>query len=134
MAFTEDMGNVGKKFTQFGQSAVQKAKNLTDTAKLSAGIAEEEKRIKNYLMQIGRVFYENLPENPGKEYEEWLTKISTSKAVIAASKEQLCLNKGMLICEKCGAEISNTAKFCSYCGTPVPITADREFDIDIIDV
>ena len=53
MAFFD---NLSKKVSEAGQKTIQKTKELADTSRLNAMIADEEKAINNAYYQIGKLY------------------------------------------------------------------------------
>ena len=105
MSFFDDLG---KKLSQAGQTAVQKTKEMADIAKLNSAISDEEKRIDDNYLQIGKL-YVSLHD---AEHE--------AEGKIKGYRQQIKDIKGIVKCEKCGAEVSKDAAFCSACGAPMP--------------
>jgi len=122
MAFFE---GVGRKISQSGQAAAQKAKNMAETVRLNGLIADEEKRISAAYLQIGKAYCESLGENPGEPFARPAAEIADAKAKIAAYAAQLDQIKGTARCPKCGAEVSSGARFCNSCGSPLNVQPSR---------
>jgi len=126
MAFFDELG---KKITQTGQGAAKGAKNVAETMKVNGMISDEEKRINNAYLQIGKTYYENCGDNPDQLFAQLINDINDSKAKIAAYTEQLRQIKGVARCQKCGGEVPIDAPFCSSCGSPMK-TAPTEAPLD----
>lgn len=122
MAFFDDLG---KKISQAGQSAVQKTKDITDTAKLNSAISEEEKKINNAYIQLGQQYMTLYGNNPEPAFAELVNIVNTAKASIEDYKKQISDIKKVTRCVNCGAEVSNSASFCNSCGAPVPKAANN---------
>ena len=110
---------VGKKISQTGQGAALKAKNVAETVKLNGMISDEERRISILYQQIGKVYYEAFRENPDQRLEGLVSEINNSISKIAAYGEQVKQLKGVVHCQKCGAEVSFNSAFCNSCGSPM---------------
>ncbi|MCM1027175.1 MAG: zinc ribbon domain-containing protein [Roseburia sp.] len=123
MAFFDDLG---KKLSQAGQTAVQKTKEVADIAKLNSSVYEEEKKINNNYLEIGKLYATLHGEEPGEEFAGMITAIHESEEKIRGYKHQITEIKGIAVCEKCGAEVSLNAAFCSSCGAPMPVEAPAE--------
>lgn len=121
MAFLDDLS---KKITQAGQTAVQKTKDVTDVARLNGVVSEEEKKINNYYYQIGKLYVAMHVSDYEADFEGMITAIRESEQKIADSRQQIQDIKGVVRCEKCGAEVSTNFDFCSSCGAPMPKRAD----------
>ncbi len=117
MAFLDD---IGKKISNASQSAVQKTKDITDIARCNSIISDEEKKIQNLYMQIGKLYATMHRTDCEKDFAGMISSISESEKKIAELKTQIQTIKGITLCEKCGAEVADNAAFCSACGTPMP--------------
>jgi rubrerythrin len=118
MAFFDDLG---KKLSQAGQSAVQKTKEMADVAKLNSMVADEEKRIDESYLQIGKLYVSLHESNHEADFDGLISAIHESENKIKDYQNQIKDIKGVVKCEKCGAEVASNAAFCSSCGAPMPI-------------
>lgn len=107
---------VGRKLSQVGQVAVQKTKDVTDVARINGIIAEEEKKINNNYYQIGKLYASMHAEDYESEFAGMLAAIKESETKICEYRQQIQDIKGVVRCEKCGAEVPNNSAFCSSCG------------------
>ena len=117
MAFLD---NLGKKVSEAGQQAVQITKDMADTGRLNAEIAEAEKAIDGLYREIGKKYVNHCRENPGSEFAELMQKVDTEQAKIRACRLQIGKIKGVQFCEACGAEVELGAVFCGECGAAMP--------------
>lgn len=117
MAFLDD---IGKKITQAGQSAVQKTKGITDIAKINATISDEEKKINSNYNRLGKLYVAIHYSDSEPDFAEIISDIKSSEQKIVELRQQIQDIKGIVLCEKCGAEVPNTDAFCSSCGSPMP--------------
>ncbi|MDR1806033.1 MAG: zinc-ribbon domain-containing protein [Clostridium sp.] len=115
MAFFE---GIGKRITQTGQEAVQKTKDMAETVKLNGIISDEEKRINNSFLQIGKVYFETHSDDPEPIFAQLLAEIKGSKTKIVQCTERIRQLKGLACCPKCGTEMPLAAPFC-ICGSPM---------------
>lgn len=113
MAFFDE---VGKKISQAGQTAVQKTKDITDIARINSLISDEEKKINNNYYSIGKLYATMHRNDYESDFGGMVTAISESEAKIQDYKQQINTIKGIVICEKCGAEVESGVAFCSSCG------------------
>lgn len=123
MAFFDDLG---KKISKAGQNAVQKGKELADIAKINSAVYDEEKKIDDNYREIGKLYFSLRGENPEVDFAAMIAAIHESESKIAEFKQQIKDIKGVVCCEKCGAEVSNNAAFCSACGAPMPVVKPVE--------
>ncbi len=117
MAFLDD---IGKKIGMAGQTAAQKAMVMTDVARINADIAEEEKKMDNNFLQIGKLYISLHAEDWEKEFDGMVAAIRESELRIKGYRERIQSIKGVVRCERCGAEVANTAAFCNSCGAAMP--------------
>lgn len=117
MAFLD---NLGKKVSEAGQQAVQITKDVADTGRLNAEIAEAEKAIDGLYREIGKKYVNRCREDPGSEFAELMQKVDTEQAKIRACRLQIGKIKGVQFCEACGAEVELGAAFCGECGAAMP--------------
>lgn len=117
MAFFDDLG---KKISQAGQTAVQKTKEMTDIARINGMISDEEKKVNNNYYQIGKLYVAMHSTDFESDFAGMITAIKESEIKIRDYKQQIQDIKGVVRCEKCGAEVESNVAFCSSCGTPMP--------------
>lgn len=117
MAFLDD---IGKKIGMAGQTAAQKAMVMTDVARINADIAEEEKKMDNNYLQIGKLYVSLHAEDWEKEFDGMIAAIRESEYRIKGYHERIQSIRGVVRCERCGAEVVNTASFCNSCGAAMP--------------
>lgn len=117
MAFFDDLG---KKLSQAGQTAVQKTKEMTDIARINGMISDEEKKVNNNYYQIGKLYVAMHQTDFESDFAEMMTAIKESETKIRDYKQQIQDIKGVVRCEKCGAEVVSNVAFCSSCGAPMP--------------
>ena len=120
--------NLGQKASETTAKAMQKAKEMSDLAKLNSMISEEEKKINNAYHQIGEVYVSLHKFNHEEEFHDLIGTIQESEQKIESYKEQIQEVKGVVKCPRCGAELQKGVAFCSSCGAPMPIVqpADNE--------
>lgn len=86
MSFLDDFG---KKITNVSQEALSKTKDLTDTAKLKAGIFEEEGKIKTAYAEIGKKYVELHLEDYETCFESDISSIVTARNKIAEYESKI---------------------------------------------
>lgn len=122
MAFFDDLG---KKLSQAGQTAVQKTKEMTDIARINGLISDEEKKVNNNYYQIGKLYVAMHQSDFESDFGGMISTIRESEAKIRDYKQQIQDIKGVVRCEKCGAEVASNIAFCSSCGSPMPKKAQQ---------
>lgn len=123
MAFFDDLT---KKISQAGQTAVQKTKEMADIAKLNSSVSDEERKIEDSYREIGKLYVSLRGESPEVDFAALIAAIRDSEGKIAGYRQQIKDIKGVVCCEKCGAEVSQNAAFCSACGAPMPVVKPVE--------
>lgn len=106
----------------------RKAGQLVDVSKLRIGAAEVNTEITERYETLGQYVYENCrealsadPEAVGK-----MAEIDELQAQAAAIAKELNDKQNKLVCPTCGKQCSNTASFCSSCGTKLTVEAPVE--------
>ena len=115
--------NISKKASETTAKAVQQAKVLSETARLSGLVSTEEKNLESEFAQLGKRYLELHADDYENEFSGIISAIQESKRKIADYQTQIQDVKGVIRCEKCGAEIAKGSIFCSCCGAPVPSVA-----------
>lgn len=112
--------NLSKKASEAGQTAIQKAKELSETTRLNSMISDEEKVINNTYYQIGKLYAAIHRDNPEPDFSSMISLVTEAEAKIRNYKQQIQEIKGVQRCENCGAEVPRGAAFCSSCGAAMP--------------
>lgn len=113
------LDNLGKKLTNAGQSAVQKTKEVADITKLSAEVSTEERKLSDCYSAIGKLYVSLHHDDYEEEFEKYFKFVKEYEAKIEECKQQIKEIKGIMTCEKCGADIPAGSMFCGKCGAPV---------------
>lgn len=118
MAFFDD---ISKKISKATQTVAQKTKDVTGVAKLNISILDEEKKINKAYAEIGKIYVEKFADNADESLVELIASVKAAEAKIAEYKEQIKEIKGVMVCEKCGAEVAANTAFCTACGNAMPV-------------
>ena len=120
MAFLDDFD---KKITSWGQGAIQKTKDVSNTAKLSNEIRTLQNQKKEYFAEVGRLYYKECQEKEffdNKEFSgiisQQLDEIHRLNNEIRGKQDQLSQIKGTICCPNCNAELPQNSQFCNNCG------------------
>lgn len=116
MSFLDDFG---KKISTAGQEAIAKTKDFADVAKLNSNISDEQKRIKNAYMEIGKMYWEMHASDYDKCFEDKFVAIKESEEKIKEYEKQVIEIKGVKKCPSCGADVDKNSVFCAKCGTKI---------------
>jgi hypothetical protein len=128
MAFLD---NLSKKIGSVAEVAADKAKDLSEIAKLNVKIASEQKQIESQYIEIGKLVFDTYKDDPESPVAGQCRKIVASQNVIAECNAKIEQIKGenaqqagaapqakARYCSNCGAAIPDGCKFCPSCGTP----------------
>jgi len=117
MAFFDD---ISKKITDVTSNAAQKTREMSEISKLNSAVNEEEAKINNAYLQIGRLYCANHSDDYEDSFGIFVNAVKESEKKIIDMKAQIRDIKGIATCTKCGQDIPNNVAFCSFCGTPAP--------------
>lgn len=118
MAFFEQLG---KKLSDAGQNVAQQTKNFADVTQLNSVISEAERKITQLKTELGQFYYENHKNDTDVEGANYITAINALKVEIQETRDKINVIKGVVKCEKCGAEIPSGSLFCNSCGNKVEV-------------
>ena len=106
-------------FSKLGDSIVsatqevgEKAKGMTDVAKLQYEMRSKEDFLNKQYQEIGKIFYQENKDAAPEAYTSLFEEVVAAQKRIEEIKEQIAYTKG----PKCGAVVSGSAAFCSKCG------------------
>lgn len=117
MGFLDDLG---RRVTDAGQKTMQKTKELSDIARINSLITQEENKINNTYYQIGKLYVSIHGSNCEDEFTGMISTVAELEQKVQEYRKQIQDIKGIQHCEKCGADVSRGAAFCSLCGAPMP--------------
>lgn len=117
MAFLDKLS---KTVSEASQKTIAKTKELVDTSKLNSLISEEERKINNLYLQIGKLYVSLHNEDCENDFAEMMSMLADSEAKIIDYQKQIQDIKGVQRCKNCGAEVASGAAFCSVCGATIP--------------
>ena len=118
---------IGDTIVQVGKDVTQKAKDVSGIAKLKLDIRSKEELVKEQYMEIGKIYYKR---NKGKEVPEQtqFDRIGEAMVEIERMKLQILELKKARMCPSCGAQVHDTAEFCSACGAKLSVVAEEAVD------
>ncbi len=102
-----------------GNTISQKAREISEQTKLTGEINKNRARRDELIRQLGESYYQAKQSGTEANFDELVHEISLVDGILAKVTESLNQLKGIVICEKCGTEISKGSAFCPSCGTPV---------------
>ncbi|MBR6419911.1 MAG: zinc ribbon domain-containing protein [Oscillospiraceae bacterium] len=98
------------------------AKVLADKNRVRKDIASAENELRARFREIGERFYGENAQNPPAEYTDIFAEITALQTEISDLQKELELLTGSLTCKNCGKGFATDARFCPYCGEPVPVS------------
>ncbi len=101
-----------------GKDVTQKAKDLTDSAKLSMEIRSNEDMVRHLYTEIGRQYYEEHKNEKASPYEE-MDQIKELLEAIDNMKKELLVRKGAKVCPRCGKQVQLQDVYCKCCGAKI---------------
>lgn len=109
--------NIKTAVKKAGRTVSDKAREVTQSAKLSAEINGAKANMENAFADLGKKYYSISGSNPDPELAELCSKIDGFKKAIAEKELELKKVKGERICHECGKTVTDkTAAFCPFCG------------------
>ena len=109
--------NIKTAVKKAGRTVSDKAREVTQSAKLSAEINGAKANMENAFAELGKKYYSISGSNPDPELAELCSKIDGFKKAIAEKELELKKVKGERICHECGKTVTDkTAAFCPFCG------------------
>ncbi|MCI9176427.1 MAG: zinc ribbon domain-containing protein [Lachnospiraceae bacterium] len=134
---------LGETISATGKDVSQKAKDLTELARLNLDIKAKEDFIEKQYVEIGKQYFALHKEDQEPPFEE-INLISETLKEIERLKSEIADLKGKKKCPACGAVVEQDAVFCNQCGTkcesifeegaaaPVNDEADEEIEEDAV--
>lgn len=123
MPFFEE---IGKKITDFGQTAVEKTKSSTESIRLKNMIREEQRHCKELYQQIGELYVQQFGSHPEPVFAQMIQEVQNSQIRIQSYQNQIQQTKEFasstgdsVVCQQCGASLPVNTIFCNQCGAKV---------------
>lgn len=99
-------------FSKLGDSIVsatqevgEKAKGMTDVAKLQYEMRSKEDFLNKQYQEIGKIFYQENKDAAPEAYTSLFEEVVAAQKRIEEIKEQIAYTKGGKACPKCGAKM-----------------------------
>lgn len=97
------------------------AKVLADKNRVRKDIASAENELRARYREIGERFYAENASNPPQAYADLFAEIAALQTELDDMQKELEMLTGSMTCKNCGKGIGTDARFCPYCGEPVPV-------------
>ena len=123
------------KLNLLAAAATDKANSAIESGKLTYKINAEEKKIADFTLAIGNLLVDKLDN--GETFDDEIMALYASilacrDVISAALAEQPAKKPPVPTCANCGAELDETARFCSDCGAKVEDPAIEVVEADVV--
>lgn len=108
--------NITGKASEGAAKAMQKAKEISNLAKLNSMISDEEAKVNNIYNQIGKLYVAMHSHDCEEEFADMIASFCEAEEKIKSYRLQVQDIKGIVRCPQCSAEVPADAAFCSSCG------------------
>ena len=112
--------------TTAGKDVTQKAKEMSEIARLKLDIKSKEDYVQKQYMAIGQAYFEKHKDEEGIGEAEQFFLIREALDEIERMKAEILKLRGAAECPKCGAKMPEGATFCSNCGTKMDDMYEEE--------
>ena len=104
------------KLSQASQTTMQKAKEISDLARLNNQISAAEAKITELYGKIGYEIYCAYRESPPAEAAALMEEVTQLHGTIRSCRAQIMAINSAGTCPQCGAKTGRGMTFCSSCG------------------
>ncbi|NLA76578.1 MAG: hypothetical protein GX851_01890 [Clostridiales bacterium] len=104
--------DTGKKIAQTAQNTAKQAKEFAEISKINTQIADEQRALNSFYMQIGQKYYNMFGGEPAVEFSQLCLNVAESENKIAAFQREVLQIKHARICPNCGSECDEKLFFC----------------------
>lgn len=108
---------IGETIVSAGKDVKEKAKDVSEVAKLRLDIRSKEDFVEKQYTALGKAYYEKHNGESDCEEAEQFFLIREALEEIERMKAEILKLQGSAECPKCGAKMPDAATFCSNCGT-----------------
>ena len=113
MGFFDDLT---ESLTSAGKDVTQKAKDMSEIARLKLDIRVKEDYVKKQYMAIGEAYFQKHKNDEEVDEAEQFFLIREALGEIERMKTEIFKLRKAAECPKCGAKMPEGATFCSSCG------------------
>lgn len=121
----EIIDKIGGTIASVSRDATQKAKDLSEIAKIRMDIHSKQDYIAKLYQEMGKAYYEKHKNDNEPKYGQVML-IKEAEEVIDELNEQLGVIKGTQKCPECGQEMPLEADYCSKCGVRLSVVFEEE--------
>ncbi len=119
---------LGDTIVSVSKDATQKAKDISELARIRMEIRAKKDYINKLYLEIGKSYYESHKDDEEKEFNDHMELIKEAQESLEELKKQSGQIKGTIKCEQCGQEMPLEADYCSKCGTKLIKSKKEDFD------
>ena len=114
MAFFDNMKET---LTSAGRDVSQKAKEVSNIAKLKMDIKSKQDALDKQYIELGKHYYEMNKE--GEVDNAGIANVSTLTNEIAALQAEILKIQSACVCPQCGMTLPEGTAYCSQCGASI---------------
>ena len=108
---------LGETIVSAGKDVGQKAKDVSEVAKLKMDIRSKEDFVEKQYAALGKIYFEEHKDETECEQSEQIFLIKEALEEVERMKAEVLKIQGSTECPSCGAKMPEDAAFCSNCGT-----------------
>lgn len=105
----------------FFSDAMDLTRSLTESTKLRAWVKEEERQTQENLLELGKQYYALHRDDPEAPLRDLVNALADSEIRVAQYWELIKEYECLVICDKCGTEMTQGTAICVECGNPLPV-------------
>ncbi|MBD5554286.1 MAG: zinc ribbon domain-containing protein [Roseburia sp.] len=113
----EFFDKLGESLVSAGKDVGQRAKDVSEIAKLKIDIKSKEDYVQKKYADLGAAYFEKHKNDEDCDDREQLFLIQEALDEIERMKAEVLRIQGAAECPKCGNKMPEGAAFCSSCGT-----------------
>lgn len=117
---------IGKKITDAGRSAAEKAKDLAEITHLNSIIKENEAKTDSLFAELGESYFRSHRNDSDAEFNEKIRELDELLKQTEEYRGDVLELKGLVKCPYCGAEVPTEETECPECGKKIPRKAETE--------
>ena len=107
---------IGRRITDVGHTVAESTRGMSEGSRLNTAISNEQKDLSGFYAQLGKAYLAKYKDDLDPEFAHIIDRINESLLKIDNYQQQIRDNRGVIICENCGAEVPSGNAFCSACG------------------
>lgn len=107
---------LGESLVTAGKDVGQKAKDVSEVAKLKLDIKSKEDYVEKQYVLLGKAYFEAHKDEVDAEEAEQFFLIKEALEEIERMKAEILRIRGAAECMQCGMKMPEEATFCSNCG------------------